>query len=80
MNQPLSPTLQKLIADRLATGEYRDEEHVLFAALRKLEQSDQLYEAWLKQEVRRGVEEADRGEGEPYDMDRIQAELDAERT
>ena len=79
MGMTLSPEVQKLIAEKLSTGEYRDEADVIETALREVEQRDALYDAWLKWRLKEGIEQAKRGDGRPYDLERLTADYEAKK-
>lgn len=65
MNISLTPELDKLVQDKVASGLYNSASEVIREALRLLKEQDLLREARLK-ELRRdvliGIEQADRGE------------------
>jgi antitoxin ParD1/3/4 len=65
MNVSLTPELEKIVADRVASGRYASASEVIREALRLLEERDQLNQ--LRQEVRLGLEQLDRGQARPFD-------------
>lgn len=76
MRVDLSPELERLVKARLASGRYRDSEHVLSDALRILETTYQEPEG-TTETLRALIAEGEAsGEPEPYDMAAIQAGLD----
>ena len=69
MNVSLTPELEKVITDRVASGRYHSASEVVREALRLLEQQDELYQARLEQlrkEIDIGIEQLDRGESGPF--------------
>lgn len=65
MNISLTPELQKLVHDKVATGRYNSASEVMREALRLLEEQDRLRHMRfedLKREIAIGIEQADRGE------------------
>ena len=69
MNISLTPELEKLINEKVQSGEYASANEVIGEALRLLEEQDELrrikYEA-LKREVGIGVTQIEQGEGLVY--------------
>ena len=74
MNVSLTPELEKLISDRVASGRYHSASEVVREALRMLEQQQELYQARLEQlrkELDIGIEQLDRGENVPFTADTV---------
>jgi antitoxin ParD1/3/4 len=70
MNVSLTPELVKFVNDKLKSGLYQTASEVVREALRLLEERDRLYQARfedLRREVRKGLDQLDRGEGRPFD-------------
>lgn len=71
MNVSLTPELEQLIHKKVETGRYLSASEVVREALRLLEERDKL-QAMKFEEVRReiqvGIEQADRGEVGPLDV------------
>lgn len=71
MNVSLTPELEQLIHNKVATGLYLSASEVVREALRLLEERDRL-QALRFEEVRKeiqvGIEQADRGEVAPLDV------------
>jgi antitoxin ParD1/3/4 len=70
MNVSLTPELAKFVNDKLKSGLFQTASEVIREALRLLEERDRLYQARLedlRREVRRGLDQLDRGEGRPFD-------------
>lgn len=65
MNVNLTPELEKLIQDKVASGLYNNQSEVVREALRLLVEQDRLREAHLaklREALATGLEQADRGE------------------
>jgi putative addiction module CopG family antidote len=79
MRVELNPELERLVEQRLASGRYRDPEHVLGDALRTLELVDRERGDGADASLRALIAEGDTsGDPEAYDMAAIQARLDDE--
>jgi antitoxin ParD1/3/4 len=66
MNVSLTPELEKLVTEKVKSGLYHTASEVIREGLRLLEERDRLYQARLvelRREVRRGLDQLDRGEG-----------------
>ncbi len=72
MNVSLTPELEQLVQQKVKSGRYLSASEVVREALRLLQEQDQLRELRL-QELRKfvavGIEQADRGELAPLDVD-----------
>ncbi len=76
MNVVLSPELEELIDSKVDSGLYDSASDVVSDALRLLGEWDQIQEARqaeLKRDIRRGLEQLDRGESAPLDMEAVKA-------
>jgi antitoxin ParD1/3/4 len=76
MNVSLTPELEKFVEERVATGRYQTASEVVREGLRLLELRDRDREAAfkeLKAKLKRGVEQAERGE--LIDGDKVFAEI-----
>jgi antitoxin ParD1/3/4 len=65
MNVSLTPELERFVQSRVASGLYQTASEVLREGLRLLEERDQARETAveeLRAKIRRGIEQADRGE------------------
>ena len=65
MNISLTPELEELVQKKVESGRYSSASEVVRAALRLLEQEDELREtrlAAMRAQVREGIEQAERGE------------------
>ncbi len=77
MNISLTPRLEKLVKQKVASGMYNSASEVMREALRLLDESDHIKairREELRKEVAIGIEQLDRGEGTPLDMEEIKAE------
>jgi antitoxin ParD1/3/4 len=70
MNVSLTPELEKIVAERVASGRYASASEVIREALRLLEERDQLNQ--LRQDVRRGLEQLDQGRHQPFDYQAVE--------
>jgi antitoxin ParD1/3/4 len=72
MNISLTAQLEKIVHDKVKSGLYISSSEVIRVGLRLLEERDRIraekLEA-LKREVALGVEQADRGEATPFDIE-----------
>ena len=77
MNVSLTPELEQLVNDKVKSGLYNSASEVVREALRLLKEQDAL-KAYRLEELRReiavGMEQANRGEVAPLDMEAIKAE------
>jgi antitoxin ParD1/3/4 len=65
MNVSLTPELEQFVQSRVASGQYQTASEVVREGLRLLEEREQARETALKElraKIRRGIEQADRGE------------------
>ncbi len=74
MNISLTPRLEELIKSKVESGMYNSSSEVVREALRMLEERDRLkrmtFDA-LKEDINIGIDQLDRGEGKPLDMEKI---------
>lgn len=75
MNVSLTPELEKLVAERVASGQYASASEVVREALRLLHERDQL--THLRQDIRLGLQQLDQGRAHPFD-DRVLARIKKE--
>lgn len=78
MNVSLTPNLEKLVNDKVASGLYQSASEVIREGLRLLTEQDEIRRRRLKelkQEIAIGLQEARRGESKPLDMAAIKAEV-----
>ena len=65
MNVSLTPELEQFVQSRVASGQYQTASEVVREGLRLLEEREQARETALNElraKIRRGIEQADRGE------------------
>ena len=77
MDVRLTPELERLIHDKVATGLYASQDEVIREALRLLRNRDELRLLAiddLRREVQKGLDQLDRGESVFLDPGRIKAE------
>jgi antitoxin ParD1/3/4 len=77
MNVSLTAELKELVEDKVKSGLYQSASEVVRDALRLLQERDHLRATRLdalRGEIAVGIEQADRGELAPIDMDEILAE------
>lgn len=77
MNISLTPRLEKLVKQKVASGMYNSASEVMREALRLLDESDRIQairREELRKEVAIGIDQLDKGEGTPLDMEEIKAE------
>lgn len=80
MNVSLTPELENYIKQKVSAGMYNSASEVMREALRLLEERDALRELKLealRRDIREGINELDRGEGTPLDMEEIKAKARA---
>lgn len=77
MNVSLTPELEQLINQKVATGMYHSASEVVREGLRLLREQDELKRIRteeLRREVMIGMEQARRGESRPLDVAEVKAE------
>jgi antitoxin ParD1/3/4 len=77
MDITLTPELEHLVQDKVASGLYASESEVVREALRLLKNRDELKLLAvedLRREIQRGLDQLDRGESVPLDAERIKSE------
>jgi antitoxin ParD1/3/4 len=78
MNVSLTKELEKLVTAKVKSGLYHTASEVVREGLRLLEERDRLYQLRLEEvrgEVKKGLDQLDRGEGRPLDFDHLKARL-----
>ncbi|MDP6353478.1 MAG: type II toxin-antitoxin system ParD family antitoxin [Planctomycetota bacterium] len=68
MNVTINQELEQYVQDKIGSGKYQTPSDVIHDALRLFQKHDQ-----LRQDIAVGVEQADRGESKPLDVDAIKA-------
>ncbi|MBD2606658.1 type II toxin-antitoxin system ParD family antitoxin [Scytonema hofmannii FACHB-248] len=74
MNISLTPELEKLVHDKVATGLYTSASEVIRESLRLLQEHDKVKEfrlLELKKEIQKGIDQIERGEFTVYDTESI---------
>jgi antitoxin ParD1/3/4 len=72
MNVSLTPELERLVAEKVASGMYHSASEVIREALRLLKERDEWRQhrlEELRREIAVGLEQADRGETRPFDAE-----------
>lgn len=72
MNVTLTPDLERLVREHVATGQYRTAVEVIREALRLLKERDVAFKE-LQQDIAAGLEQLDRGEADVLDIAAIKA-------
>lgn len=72
MNVTLTPDLERLVRERVATGQYRSAVDVIREALRLLKERDVAFKE-LQRDIAAGLEQLDRGEADVLDIAAIKA-------
>jgi antitoxin ParD1/3/4 len=78
MNVSLTKELEKLVNTKVKSGLYHTASEVVREGLRLLEERDRLYQLRLDEvraDVKKGVDQLDRGEGRPLDVAAMKARL-----
>jgi antitoxin ParD1/3/4 len=82
MNVSLTPQLEAFVQQKVASGLYTSASEVIREALRILEEQDRVKATkleMLRKELQKGIDELDRGEGIPLDMEAIKKEAKARK-
>ncbi|HSV16620.1 MAG TPA: hypothetical protein VLI90_20315 [Tepidisphaeraceae bacterium] len=74
----LPPELEQYVREKIASGQFTDESHIVTLALHYLKSSDDLFldSEDLRKLVAEGLDEANRGLSKPWDPDEIWAEVE----
>lgn len=83
MNVSLTPELEKLVNDKVASGMYHSASEVVREALRLLKEQDalkQLRLEELRKEIHLGIEQADRRQTRPFDTADLKRRVHAATT
>jgi len=78
MEIQLSPELEQIVKDKVASGMYPNANEFVREAILRAVERDQLKRQRLNEAIAIGIEQADRGELFDLDLDQINAELDEE--
>jgi antitoxin ParD1/3/4 len=82
MNVSLTPQLESFVQEKVASGLYTSASEVIREALRMLEEQDRVKATkleMLRKELQKGIDELDRGEGVPLDIEAIKKEAKARK-
>lgn len=74
MNVSLTPELEKWVQSKVESGFYTSASEVIHEALRLLKEQELVREIRLdelRKEIQKGLEQLERGEGTPLDMEEI---------
>lgn len=74
MNISLTPELEKLVHDKVASGLYTSASEVIREGLRLIQEQDKVKEfrlSELKKEIQKGIDQIERGEFTVYDTESI---------
>jgi antitoxin ParD1/3/4 len=77
MNVLLKPELEQFISEKVKAGQYTDASDIVNEALEMLREQEQFtpeHEAFLRQEVRKGLKQLDEGQRAQFDARKIIAE------
>lgn len=74
MKQAYPPDVLQFVQGSLESGKYASEDDVLVAGVRALREVTQRRQS-LRDDIEAALVEIDAGQGEPWDVDRIKAEL-----
>jgi len=78
MEIQLSPELEQIVKDKVASGMYPNANEFVREAILRAVERDHLKRQRLNEAIAIGIEQADRGELFDLDLDQINAELDEE--
>ncbi|MCP4604583.1 MAG: type II toxin-antitoxin system ParD family antitoxin [Proteobacteria bacterium] len=79
MNISLTPTLQKMVHEKVSSGMYNSASEVIREALRMMAEADKLHSAKiaaLREDLELGIRQLDTGQFEEYDIESAQKLLD----
>jgi antitoxin ParD1/3/4 len=77
MNVLLKPELEKFIAEKVTAGQYANASDIVNEALEVLKEQEEFtpeHEAYLRREVKRGIEQLDAGQTSNFTAAKIIAE------
>ncbi len=78
----LSPAAQRFIDEKVRAGQYPDADAVVSDAIEMLMETDEIspqHKEYLRQEVRKGLDQANRGDYAEFTAEQIIAEKRAQR-
>jgi putative addiction module CopG family antidote len=74
MNVLLKPDLEKFVVEKVQAGQYADASDIVNEALEVLKEQEEFtpeHEAYLRREVRRGLEQLERSQRAQFDAEKI---------
>jgi antitoxin ParD1/3/4 len=74
MTIKLNPELEAYVEQKIREGKFPTAEAAVEDAVRRAKERDEQL-TWLRREVRIGLDELDRGEGEPWDVEELKEQL-----
>ena len=74
MKHAYPPDILQFVQQSLATGEYASEDDVVIAAMRALRDVRKRHQS-LRDDVQAAIAELDQGQGAPWDIEEVKAEL-----
>lgn len=74
MTISLTPDLQQYVDNQVRDGRFASADAAVAEAVRMMKEREEKL-AWLRREVQKGVDQLDRGEGAPLDIEEIKAEV-----
>ena len=74
MTIKLNPELEAYVEQKIREGKFPTAEAAVEDAVRRAKECDEQL-TWLRREVRIGLDELDRGEGEPWDVEELKEQL-----
>lgn len=70
----LTPDLQQFLDQQVAAGKFASSDAAVAEAVRQMKNREEKL-AWLRREIQIGIDELERGEGTPWDVEELKAEL-----
>lgn len=74
MTISLNPDLDKFIAEQVRAGKFSSAEDAVAEAVRRMKEREEKL-AWLRREVQVGIDQIERGEAGPWDVEETKARL-----
>lgn len=78
MNVVLSPEMERFVQEKVKSGQFQSPSEVIDGALSVLKSSEELTPDALDElraEVRHGLDQLDRGEGRPWDIEELKSRV-----
>ena len=70
----LHPELEQFISHLVNKGQFKSPEAAVAEAILRMKEREEKLD-WLRTELQKGLDELDRGEGTPWDVEEIKAKL-----